>query len=206
MKVKLCGFSEENSLQVAVEENCDFLGFIFVATSPRFVTPKKAAEISQHVPPSIKRVAVVVNADFDFIDEIVKEFAPDFFQFHGQETPDFLKKIRQKFPKIRIIKAFSIYDSRDLKPVADFEEVADYFLFDGKNPGSGKQFDWKILEDFSAKKPWFLSGGLNIENIYEALKITHATMIDLSSGIEKIRGKKSEELIRQFMKKIRNYA
>jgi len=205
MKVKLCGFSEENSLQVAVEENCDFLGFVFVANSPRFVTPEKAAEISHNLPSSIKRVAVVMDADFDFISKIVKEFSPDFFQFHGNENKDFLKKFRQKFPHIKIIKAFSIHSSQDLKQVDDFEEVADLFLFDGKNPGSGKQFDWKILENFICKKPWFLSGGLNIDNIDEALKITRATMVDLSSGIEKTRGKKSEELIHEFMKKIKEY-
>ena len=205
MKVKLCGFSEESSLQVAIAEKCDFLGFVFVEKSPRFITPKKAAAISTQVPPSIAKVAVVVDADFDFIAKIVKEFSPDFFQFHGLETVDFLKEFHQKFPKIKIIKAFRIADLQDLEAVADFENIADIFLFDGKDAGSGKKFDWKILQNFSSKKDWFLSGGLNIENIDEALKITGAKMIDLSSGIEKIRGEKSPQLIKEFMKKIRSY-
>lgn len=205
MKVKLCGFSEESSLQVAINEKCDFLGFIFVEKSPRFITPKKAAAISSKVPSTIAKVAVVANANFDFISEIVAEFSPDFFQFHGSETVDFLKEFHQKFPQIKIIKAFGIADSSDLKAVADFENIADLFLFDGKNSGSGKKFDWKILQNFSAKKDWFLSGGLNFDNIDEALKITNARMIDLSSGIEEIRGQKSPQLIKEFMKKIRSY-
>ncbi len=202
MKVKLCGFSEESSLQVAVAEKCDFLGFVFVEKSPRFISPKKAAAIATKVPTNIARVAVVVDADFDFISEIVKEFSPDFFQFHGSETVDFLEKFHQKFPKIKIIKAFRIHDSSDLKAAHDFENIADLFLFDGKDAGSGKKFDWKILQNFSAKKDWFLSGGLNIENIDEALKTSGARMIDLSSGIEKIRGEKSPQLIKEFIKKI----
>lgn len=206
MKVKLCGFSSSETVEIAIAENCDFLGFIFVDKSPRFVTPKKAAEISRNVPVTIDRVAVVVDADFNYIAEIVKEFSPNYFQFHGTENISYLKKFREKFPDIKIIKAFSIQDSSDLKSVEEFLDYADLFLFDGKNPGSGKKFDWKILQNFSGKKNWFLSGGLNIDNIDEALKITGATMIDLSSGIEEVRGIKSPALIKEFMKKIRKYA
>ena len=205
MRIKLCGFSEEESLQVAVGEGCDFLGFIFAKNSPRFVTPKQAAAIAKHVPINIAKVAVVVDADFDFISEIITELSPDFFQFHGAETFEFLKNFQKEFPKIKIIKAISIQDSLDLNKVKEFEEIADYILFDAKNPGSGKAFDWKILENFSSKKNWILSGGLNINNIDEALKITKAKLIDISSGIEEIRGKKSPRLIKELMKKIREY-
>ena len=94
--------------------------------------------------------------------------------------------------------------------VKKFEDVADFLLLDskvmGENGGSGQKFDWKILKNFSAKKDWFLSGGLNIENIEQSLEIKGVKMLDISSGIEKVRGQKSPELIRQLMKKIKNYA
>lgn len=203
MKVKLCGFTDEESVLTAVRQKCDFLGFVFHEKSPRYISPENAALISAKVPSSIARVAVVADLDFDVLEVISQKFHPDFFQFHGNETVEFLQKARQKFPQIKIIKAFKVSDRADLEHVKDFENIADFFMFDGKNPGSGKKFDWKILQNFYSKKDWFLSGGLNVDNIFDALKITGAKMIDISSGIEKIRGKKSPELIEEFMEKIR---
>jgi phosphoribosylanthranilate isomerase len=205
MKVKLCGFTDADSLQVAIAEKCDFLGFVFCQESPRYITTENAALISSSVPKNIAKVAVVANHDLESLAEISQKFHPDFFQFHGEETLEFLKKIRQKFPKIKIIKAFKITDSKDLEQVKDFENVADFFLFDSKIAGSGKKFNWEILKNFYSKKDWFLSGGLNVDNIEEASSITGTKMIDISSGIEEIRGKKSPKLIRQLMEKIRNH-
>ena len=205
MQVKLCGFSEEKSLQVAIEENCNFLGFVFVEKSPRFVTLRQAAQLAKKVPSHIAKVAVVVDADFDYIKEIVANLAPDFFQFHGHESVEFLREFKNFFPQIKIIKAFAITNSNDLIKVKEFEEIADFILFDSKIAGSGTKFDWKILQNFSCKKNWFLSGGLNVHNIDEALITTGAQLIDLSSGIEEIRGQKSPKLIREFMAKIRNH-
>lgn len=206
MKVKLCGFNDEESVKVAIAEKCDFLGFVFYPKSPRFISVENAAIIASQITPSIAKVAVVVNPDFELLEKISEKFAPNFFQFHGDETPDFLEEVRKKFPKIKIIKAFGISSSKDLDQVKDFENIADLFLLDNKNAGSGESFNWKVLENFSSKKDWFLSGGLNIKNIEEALKIKAVKMIDISSGIEKIRGRKSPQLIRELMAKIRKYA
>jgi phosphoribosylanthranilate isomerase len=206
MKVKLCGFTDKKSVAAAIAQKCDFLGFVFCKKSPRFIAPENAAIISAQVPSSIAKVAVVVDPDFEFLEKISQKFAPDFFQFHGKETLEFLQKSREKFPKIKIIKAFQITEAKDLQQVKNFENCADLFLFDGKNAGSGEKFDWKILQNFSCEKDWFLSGGLNVENIDEALKITGAKLIDISSGIEKIRGEKSVELIAELMQKINFYA
>ncbi|MES2961635.1 MAG: phosphoribosylanthranilate isomerase [Pseudomonadota bacterium] len=203
MQIKLCGFTEQESIQTAIAQKCDFLGFVFCAESPRFITPEKAAEISTQIPNSIKKVAVVVDADFNFLEEIHQKLDPDFLQFHGSENPNFLKEIRKKFPQIKIIKAFRITEEADLAQIKNYENDVDYFLFDGPKAGSGKKFNWEILKNYHGKKDWFLAGGLNIENIEEALKITGAKMIDISSGIEKIRGQKSPQLIEQFMKKIK---
>ena len=209
MKVKLCGFKDEESVKVACSQKCDFLGFIFYDRSPRFVDLEKAASISKIIPSDIAKVAVVVDADFSFLQEISQKFKPDFFQFHGAETPEFLQKIKIEFPQIKIIKAFKIKDKQDLDQIKFFEKVSDFFLFDSKVEnemgGSGKKFKWQILNNLSTKKEWFLSGGLNVENIVEAIKITGAKMIDISSGIEEIRGKKSPKLILELMKKVKTY-
>jgi len=203
MQIKLCGFTDKESIQTAIAQKCDFIGFVFCEESSRFITPEKAAEISAQIPNSIKKVAVVVDADFNFLEEIDQKLSPDFFQFHGLENPDFLKEFRDKFPQAKIIKAFRINEEDDLDQVENYENYVDYFLFDGPKAGSGKKFNWQILKNYHGKKDWFLAGGLNIENIEEALKVTGAKMIDISSGIEKIRGQKSSPLIKEFMQKIK---
>ncbi len=206
MKVKLCGFTKEDSLLAAVRAECDFIGFVFYEKSPRYINVDDAAFLAKKIPTKIAKVAVLVDPEFDFLTEISAKIFPDFFQFHGQENIDFLSEVKQKFPQIKIIKAFKINDSKDLIQAKKFENLVDLFLFDGANPGSGKSFDWKILKNFSSKKDWFLSGGLNYKNIDSALEISGAEMIDISSGIEEIRGEKSPKLIHELMAKIRKNA
>jgi len=212
MKVKLCGFSDQQSVVAAVAAKADFIGFVFCPKSSRYIDPEKVAEISKIVPPTIFKVAVFANNDLSVIKKVYQNLAPQYFQFHGSETPGFLQKVREIFPKVKIIKAFSIADRNDLKQVRFFEPMSDLFLFDSKaqssqaNGGSGKPFDWKILFGFRSRRDWFLSGGITADNFSDAVKITGAKMIDVSSGIEKIRGQKSLELIEQLMKKAKNYA
>lgn len=207
MLVKLCGFIDADSVRLAVSQKCNFLGFVFYEKSPRFVSVEKAAIISASIPPTIAKVAVAVNPDFEFLSEIIAKFCPDFFQFHGSETPEFLFRFRQKFPSVKIIKAFRIADSQDLLQIKNFENCSDFFLLDSKVKnevgGSGEKFNWQILKDFQSPKSWFLAGGLNSKNLAEAIKITGAQMIDVSSGVEKFRGKKSNELIAEFMSLVR---
>lgn len=208
MLVKLCGFTEKTSLEVAVAEGCNFLGFVFYEKSPRFIDLQKAAEISSFVPSNIAKVAVLVNPSFNFLEKVATEFSPDFFQFHHGEDENFLKKSRQKFPQIKIIKSFQISKKEDFEQIKHFENLADFFLFDSKVEnsfgGSGQKFNWEILQNFHSKKNWFLSGGINLANINQALKIKGLKMIDISSGIEEIRGEKSAKLISQLMRKIRD--
>lgn len=204
MKIKLCGFTDLESVKTAIAEKCDFLGFVFCANSVRKISPKDAALLAKEVPATIKKVAVVVDADVDLLQQIYEQISPDVIQFHGHESPEFLRDFRKKFPQIKIIKAFRISYKEDLAQIKDFEDYVDYFLFDAKSPGSGKSFDWRILHNLSTKKNWFLSGGLNVSNIDEALEVTGASYIDLSSGIEEIRGHKSSRLIQEFMKKVKS--
>ncbi len=213
MKVKLCGFSDQQSVAAAIAAQADFIGFVFCPKSVRYVTPEKAGEIAKIIPPVIAKVAVFANTDLEVIKKVHQNLAPQYFQFHGTETPGFLQKIREIFPKVKIIKAFRIGNRQDLKEVRAFEAVADLFLFDSKAVsaegvpgGTGKSFDWKILFGFRSRRDWFLSGGLNVNNFSDAVKITGAKMIDVSSGIEKPRGQKSAELIEQLMTKAKNHA
>jgi phosphoribosylanthranilate isomerase len=199
MKVKLCGFKEEQTLRAAINANCNFLGFIFVKNSPREITLLKAKELAKIIPPTIAKVAVVVDCEIAFLEKIIAEFQPDYLQFHGQETAEFLINFKKIFPQIKVIKAFKIACKDDLNQIKNFEEIADLFLLDGKNAGSGEAFDWQILENFQTKKGWFLSGGINAKNLQEAIAKTKAKMIDVSSGIEEIRGQKSIKLINELM-------
>ncbi|MCE3254945.1 MAG: phosphoribosylanthranilate isomerase [Rickettsiaceae bacterium] len=203
VKTKLCGFTDKENVDLAVASGADFIGFIFYPPSKRYISPQKAGEISVDVPANIKKVAITVEPSNEQIEQIIQHLKPDFLQLYKIDKKRGLE-IKKQF-QIPIIKAFSISDKEDLKAVEDYNEIADYFLFDTKTKsvgGSGKSFDWKILENFKTNKNWFLSGGLNINNIEEALEITGAKMIDLSSGIEEVHGIKSPKLIGEFMKKI----
>lgn len=213
MKVKLCGFTEQNTLDAAIKCGVDFIGFVFCKKSPRYIAANQVAVLAKIIPSNIKKVAVLSNNNFDEIKDICANLKPDYLQFHGDEEVDFILEVKKNFPQIKIIKAFAVGNSDDLKQVDKFDEVADLFLFDskksslsGSSGGNGISFDWNLLRNFESKKDWFLSGGLNIDNIAQALEKTGATMLDISSGIEKERGKKSPELITQLMKKIKNYA
>lgn len=204
MQIKLCGFTEPQSLQCAIDSDCDFVGFVFVEKSIRYISPNAAAELSRIAFGRTKKVAVVVDSSPQFLEKIIKNIEPEFIQMHGSESVEDIANFKKNFPQIKVIKAFSVSKKSDLEETKKYSEVADLFLIDGSKPGSGEAFDWKILSDFQCKNDWFLSGGLNSENIETAIKKTGAKMIDISSGIEKIRGIKSPELIQQIIKKAKN--
>ncbi len=200
IKTKLCGFTNQETVDLAIELKVNFIGFVFYPKSARNISPKKVRELAKNIPHSIKKVAVIVDAQDKKIREIIKCLEPDFLQIHSSKKNRILE-IRNQF-QIPIIKAFPISEAKDLEAVEDYENIVDMFLFDGKTSGSGESFDWKILENFRTRKKWFLSGGLNIANIDQALKITGARMVDLSSGIEEIKGVKSPKLIKDFVARI----
>jgi len=201
MRIKLCGFNEIESLETAIQHNCDFLGFIFVKNSVRNINYEQANSFAKIIPKNIAKVAVVLRASADHIEKINNALKPDFFQFHGDESVDDILYFKEKYPNIKIIKAISVATKNDLTQIKMFENYIDYFLFDNKNPGSGNKFDWDLLTNVNTSKPWFLSGGITADNIEEAIIRTNAKLFDISSGIEKIRGQKSNELIINLMRK-----
>ena len=202
MKIKLCGFTEVKTIETAIDYGCDFIGVVFAKNSIRYVDPNNAKNLALAIPNSIGRVAVVVNETLENLYKINQNFQPNFFQLHGDEV-NYIENLKKIFPKISIIKAISIFSKDDLNKIKNFDNLVDYFLLDNKNPGSGEVFDWKILQDFNLAKPYFLSGGINIKNIDEAIKIVNPEFIDISSGIEEIKGIKSSKLIIEMLQKIK---
>jgi phosphoribosylanthranilate isomerase len=208
MKVKLCGFTDLETIAFAVENFVDFIGLVFYEKSVRNVSISFSKEASKIIPKSVGKVAVVVNPSLELLRKIAENFNPDYFQMHGDESKNEILEIKKHFSSIKIIKVIKLSNKSDLSQVVDFIDLADIFLFDTKlknvEGGSGKSFDWKILQGFSCKKQWFLSGGINVDNIDFALETTGAAMVDISSGIEEIRGKKSKTAIRFCLKTILN--
>ena len=204
MKIKLCGFTELKTIKTAIDYGCDFLGIVFVKNSIRYVNPEESKKLSSIIPNNIHKVAVVANETLENLQIINQNFQPNFFQLHGEENIEYVENLRKKFPNILIIKAISISEKNDLDKIKNFENYVDYFLLDNKNPGSGKAFKWEFLKDFKSAKPYFLSGGINLLNLDEAIKIANPEFIDISSGIEEIRGFKSSKLIIEILQKIKS--
>jgi phosphoribosylanthranilate isomerase len=203
MKIKLCGFTEVKTIETAIDHGCDFIGVVFAKNSIRYVDPNSAKILSKIIPDSVGRVAVVVNETLENLHKINQNFQPNFFQLHGDEDIKYIENLKKIFPKISLIKAISIFTKNDLTKIKNFDNHIDYFLLDNKNPGSGEVFDWSILQNFNPVKPYFLSGGINIKNIEEAIKIVNPKFIDISSGIEEKRGIKSPNLIIEILQKIK---
>ena len=211
LTVKICGMNSQTAVDAAIASGVDYLGFVFFPPSPRSLTPEFASSLMEERSDDFKVVAVVVNPSDKLLEEITNHLAPDIFQLHGSETAEDITNIKQKF-NTKIIKAIKISKLEDFEEVSKFDKVADFMLFDAAAPentthslpgGNGISFNWNWLSDASLETPWFLSGGLNISNINEAIKITGATAVDVSSGVEDKAGIKNNKKIIEFMKTVR---
>ena len=196
-KIKFCGFKDKLHVDFACSLNVDFIGVVFCKSSCRFVDYRHCAEILKDVPDKINKVAVIVDFNDDQIEQILSNCHFDFLQLHGSEDNNRIKYLKNKFD-IKIIKAIKVVDESSLRSIDDFVD-ADYLLFDAKNPGGGKKFDWKLLKNLKTNKGWFLSGGVNIDNLDGAIKQTGVGMVDISSGIEEKRGVKSLKEMKNLM-------
>ena len=211
LTVKICGMNSQTAVDAAIASGVDYLGFVFFPPSPRSLTPEFASSLMEERSDDFKVVAVVVTPSDKLLEEITNHLAPDIFQLHGSETAEDITNIKQKF-NTKIIKAIKISKLEDFEEVSKFDKVADFLLFDAAAPentthslpgGNGISFNWNWLSDASLETPWFLSGGLNISNINEAIKITGATAVDVSSGVEDKAGIKNNKKIIEFMKTVR---
>ena len=210
IEIKLCGLKEPSHIEAAFSLGIKYLGFVFFEKSPRFLRNDSAKSLISLTPPGIIKVGLVVNPSDECLNSI-SGLNLDMIQLHGSESINRVKEIKSKF-NFSLIKAIGIKEKKDLDLVESYSEVADHLLIDAKPSsnaslpgGNGIKFDWTILEKRSWSFPWFLAGGLNANNITEALRMTKAKKVDLSSGVEDSNGRKSINKITSFVKKIKKY-
>ncbi len=208
MIVKICGIKEEDTLLCCEQNNVEFFGMIFYAKSPRDISIENASflqKISKDL--NINGVGVFVNKNIDELQEIIKLIDLKFIQLHGSEDMPYIKNLKKT--GVKIIKSISISNKNDLDKMSIYKDV-DYFLFDYKPlknelpGGNAKSFDWEILKNLKTNKPWFLSGGVNSKNIKQILQDVNPFGIDLSSGVEKELGIKDNQIINNFIGKLKN--
>jgi phosphoribosylanthranilate isomerase len=202
-KIKICGLSTPETMQAALDAGADFVGLVFFAQSPRNVSLEKASHLADLVLGRAKTVALIVDAPDSHIIDIKYWVLPDFYQAHGNESPERISQIKALTGK-PVIKAVKVATSADVVAAQAYAGAADLLLFDAKSPpgvilpgGNGLAFDWTILK--SARHPFMLAGGLNPANVAEAIRVTGADMVDVSSGVESAPGVKDIGLIRKFI-------
>ncbi len=205
--IKICGIRTEAALDEAVRLGCSSIGLIFFPVSPRNVEIAAAAALVARAKGRIKTVAVTVDADDDLLARITNEVKPDYLQLHGSETPQRAGEIRAR--GIRVIKAFAVRESDDVARANTYAQSADMLLFDAKAPkhglpgGNGVSFDWRLLSNRTLPLPWFLSGGLNAENVSQAIRLSGARIVDVSSSVERAPGEKDTNLMQEFVQAVR---
>ncbi|UWF58891.1 phosphoribosylanthranilate isomerase [Brucella sp. 2716] len=208
LDIKICGLKTPEAVAAALDGGATHIGFIFFPKSPRHITPDAAARLRAAATGRAGAVAVTVDADDETLDEIVKTVRPDMLQLHGGETPERVRFLKARY-NLPVMKAFSIREADDLEAIAPYRGIADRFLFDAKPPkgselpgGNGISFDWNLLAALDADIDYMLSGGLNADNIAEALLKTGAPGIDISSGVECAPGEKDVRLIENFFQAV----
>jgi len=207
--VKICGLSTAETLEVALEAGADAVGFVFFPPSPRHLGYDAARALGARVEGRAEKVALSVDADDATLAAAVEALRPDALQLHGKETPARVAAIKQRFG-LPVMKAIAVEARGDLAAIADYVGVADRLLFDARAPreatrpgGLGKTFDWTVLQNLDLKIPFMLSGGLDASNVAEALRITRAPAVDVSSGVERAPGEKDPDKIRAFVRAAR---
>jgi phosphoribosylanthranilate isomerase len=207
VRAKICGVNSRAALDAAIAGGAGFVGFNFYPPSPRALTPEAAAALAATVPPVIAKVGVLVDEPDERIGEILARVSLDMLQLHGKETPSRVDDIRRRFG-LPVMKAVKIAEAADLGVADRYIGHADWLLFDAKPPpqmtgalpgGNALSFDWQLLAGRSWPSPWMLSGGLNGGNLAEAVRISGARVVDVSSGVESQPGQKDPEKIAAFL-------
>lgn len=205
IRIKMCGLRTADDIVAASRAGAAYVGFVFFEKSPRNVTLQEAAALAVDVPLGIMKVALVVNPDDTFLDQLMAEVPIDMIQLHGAETPERVAEVRAR-TGLPVMKAIGIAGPDDLAKIDAYSAVADQLLIDAKPPadgvlpgGNGLTFDWRLLADRKYwTKPWMLAGGLTPENVGEAVRLTGARQVDLSSALESEPGVKDPQKIAAF--------
>ncbi|SEW00426.1 phosphoribosylanthranilate isomerase [Aliiroseovarius sediminilitoris] len=202
--VKICGLSDPRHVDAAVTAGARYLGFVFFPKSPRNVSVGHAAELMADVPVGVAKVALTVNADDVLLDRIVSETVVDMLQLHGAESPERVVEVKARYG-LPVMKAIGIAGPDDVGQIELFAGVADQLLIDAKAPrgadlpgGNGISFDWRLVQRKYWPCPWMLAGGLTPDNVAEAIRLTGAKQVDVSSGVESAPGIKDDRLIAAF--------
>jgi phosphoribosylanthranilate isomerase len=197
-RVKICGIKTPDAMTAAIEGGADFVGLNFHPKSPRYVEPEVAKYLASYVPDSVKIVGLFVDARNQRIEEILGNVRIDIIQMHGFEEPDRIAGLFERYKK-PVIKSFGISSAEDLKQIAEFKKAGWVLLDRPGDGGSGQTFDWNILKGWKNPKPWILAGGVNPDNVADAVKLLKPDAVDVSSGVESERGIKDPSKIRAFL-------
>jgi phosphoribosylanthranilate isomerase len=204
---KICGLKTPETLAAAVAGGASLVGFNFYGRSPRCVDPATVKQLAASVPSAVRKVGLLVDDSDARITEILSNCDLDLLQLHGHETPERTAEIRARFGK-PVIKVLPVSDAADLDRAGGYESVVDYLMFDAKPPksmanalpgGNALSFDWTLLSGRRFQRPWLLAGGLTADNLVEAVRISGAPMVDVSSGVEDRPGEKNVSKIKAFL-------
>jgi phosphoribosylanthranilate isomerase len=206
-RVKMCGITNRYDAEVGVQAGVDALGFIFVEESPRHISPEDAREIIAELPPFVDCVGVFVDRDAQEVEEIIAYCGLSYAQLHGSEEPKYCERLARATAPCKVIKAFRVSGETPADLLSPYNEVAQGFLLDtyskGISGGTGMVFDWRIIEGLRLKSPLILAGGLDPENVREAIKLVCPFGVDVNSGVERAPGMKDAEKLHAFMTQVR---
>jgi phosphoribosylanthranilate isomerase len=205
IRVKICGLTKSADIAAAIDAGASYVGFAFFPKSPRNLGLRDAALLAASVPAGICKVALTVNADNIMLDDLVEAVPLDMLQLHGAESPERVAEIQDRYG-LPVMKAVGVADERDLPTLDEFLRVANQILVDAKPPkvgglpgGNGLTFDWRLIAGRRWLVPWMLAGGLTCDNVAEAIRLTGARQVDVSSGVESAPGVKDADKIRAFI-------
>lgn len=211
VEAKICGIKDRAALDAALGAGAQYVGFNFYGPSPRSVAPSAAGALSDVAASRVRRVGLFVRPSDDELDAVLGEAPMDMIQLHGGESPERTREVRDRFG-LPVIKVCSIASAEDLAAAAAWVDVADMMLFDAKPParddalpgGNALKFDWALLAEAPPPGPWMLAGGLNPDNVAEAIRIAAPPIVDVASGVEAARGVKDPDLIRAFLQAVKD--
>ncbi len=211
VKVKICGLTTAETITAAVKAGACYIGFVFFDKSPRNISPQRAGKLAELIPGNIIKCGVLVNPDNDELDHILAHIPLDLIQLHGDESPARTQEIRDHFD-LPVMKAIAVAGPDDIALAKTYENMVDMVLFDAKPPpalkealpgGNGLSFDWQLIKGADLTLPWMLSGGLEADNLAQAIATSGAKMVDVSSGVEDHPGEKNITKINTFLRQTR---
>lgn len=210
MRIKICGITQPTQGRAIALLGANTLGFICVAQSPRYVSPQQIRAVVIELPPGISCIGVFANASLQEISVVVKAANLTGVQLHGDESPQFCRQLQQLLPNTEILKAIRVKTPQSLVAAMSYADCVDTLLLDAYHPeqlgGTGKTLDWEALTQFRPPIPWLLAGGLNPDNVRDALEQLHPDGIDLSSGVERSPGDKDLFKVAELFKQLQTYS